>query len=164
MTIALVTQRYFARRELIRFLDCVSQQDSIQRVEPINSISWIIGHLTAQDQHQLIELARIALPDPSIPELVGIGKPASAPPLDEVWTGWRGITNKADQFLETITSQMLTTDQEKNGAPGMESAGRFSLRNIYPDWFHIGEAQAIRQVLGHRHLQQNVGDLSGVDY
>jgi len=60
-------------------------------VEPINPFSWIIGHLVAQDQHQLIELNRVALLDPSAPEFLGNGKSASPPPLDEMWTLWREI-------------------------------------------------------------------------
>ena len=31
-------------------------------------------------------------------------------------------------------------------------------------WFHLGEAHAIRQMLGHRDLPQFVGDMSGVGY
>ncbi len=121
MTIALFARRYSVRRELIRWLDGVSQQ-----LEPINSTSWIIGHLAVQDQQQGIEPAQAALQDPSHPDFVGNGKPASPPPVDEMWTIWSGFKYETDQNFETKTSQMLTTHQEKDEAPGSESAGRLS--------------------------------------
>ena len=38
------------------------------------------------------------------------------------------------------------------------------LRNIYHYWYHLGEAGAVRQMLGHRDLPQFVGDMAGVQY
>lgn len=38
------------------------------------------------------------------------------------------------------------------------------LRNIYHYWFHLGEAHAIRQLLGHTDLPQFVGDMSEALY
>ena len=38
------------------------------------------------------------------------------------------------------------------------------LRNIYHYWFHMGEAHAIRQLLGHPDLPQFVGDMSEAVY
>ena len=37
-------------------------------------------------------------------------------------------------------------------------------RNFYHYWFHIGEAHAIRQMLGHQDLPQFVGDMSSAVY
>ena len=37
-------------------------------------------------------------------------------------------------------------------------------RNFYHYWFHIGEAHAIRQMLGHPDLPQFVGDMSTAIY
>ena len=34
----------------------------------------------------------------------------------------------------------------------------------YHYWFHLGEAYAIRQLLGHRDLPEFVGDMSGAVY
>lgn len=45
-----------------------------------------------------------------------------------------------------------------------EDVGTSLLRNIYHYWFHIGEAHAIRQMLGHAKIPQFVGDLAGVRY
>ena len=44
MTHPLVTQLRFARSELMRCLEGVSDQDARRRFEPMNCISWIVGH------------------------------------------------------------------------------------------------------------------------
>ena len=45
-----------------------------------------------------------------------------------------------------------------------ESVGTLLLRNLYHYWFHMGEAVAIRQMLGHPNLPDFVGDMSEVAY
>jgi hypothetical protein len=42
--------------------------------------------------------------------------------------------------------------------------GTLLLRNIYHYWFHLGEAHAIRQLLGHTDLPEFVGDMTNVYY
>ena len=49
-------------------------------------------------------------------------------------------------------------------SPFPESIGTLLLRNIYHYWFHIGEAHAVRQVLGHTDLPQFVGKISEAPY
>jgi len=38
------------------------------------------------------------------------------------------------------------------------------MRNIYHYFYHIGEASAIRQMLGHKNLPDYVGDMEEVQY
>jgi hypothetical protein len=38
------------------------------------------------------------------------------------------------------------------------------MRNLYHYWFHIGEAHAIRQILGHTQLPDFVGDMAAAIY
>jgi hypothetical protein len=44
----LVIQLRFARSELVRCLEGVSDEDARRRIQPMNCISWIIGHLADQ--------------------------------------------------------------------------------------------------------------------
>jgi hypothetical protein len=74
-----------------------------------------------------------------------------------MWAAWETITQEADQFLDTVTTQSLTTHFTLNGKPVPESAGSMLRRNTYHYWFHNGEAQAIRQLLGHTGLPEFVG-------
>ena len=46
--------------------------------------------------------------------------------------------------------------------PDDSSIGTYLLRNIYHYWYHLGEALAARQVLGHTALPDFVGDIDGL--
>ena len=93
------------------------------------------------------------------------GKPASTPPLGEMWTVWRTVTAAADAYLDT-----LTPDAPRDASPARrrarwpESVGTLLLRNLYHYWFHTGEAAAVRQMLGHPNLPDFVGDMSEAPY
>jgi uncharacterized damage-inducible protein DinB len=160
----LVAQLCFTRGEFVRCLDGVSAEDAVRRLEPMNCISWIVGHLAAQEHYLWVEAAQGQNLAPGLYELVGFGQPASTPPLDEMWEVWHTITGAADEFLETLTEEQLTTHLVRNGQPMREDVGISLLRNMYHYWYHLGEAHAIRQMLGHGELPQFVGDMSKVVY
>jgi len=46
----LVTQLRFARSEFVRCMKGVPPEDALKRIEPMNCLSWIVGHLAAQEQ------------------------------------------------------------------------------------------------------------------
>jgi uncharacterized damage-inducible protein DinB len=160
----LVTQLRFARSEFQRCLDGVSAEDAVHRFEPMNCISWIVGHLANQENVYWVLVAQGREIAPGLRELVGFGQPASTPPLDEMWAVWRIITAAADEFLDTLTTERLQVFFERRGRVLDESVGTLLMRNIYHYWFHTGEAHAIRQMLGHGELPQFVGDMSQVRY
>jgi len=158
----LVTQLWFARSELVRCLKGVSAEDGVKRLEPMNSISWIVGHLASQEHYLWVNLAQGLNIDPDLQALVGYGSPPTTPPLDEMWKAWRLICVNADKYLDTISSETLGDKLIARADGSSEDVGTSLLRNIYHYWFHIGEAHAIRQMLGHGKLPQFVGDLSKV--
>jgi uncharacterized damage-inducible protein DinB len=160
----LVTQLRFARSEFVRCLDGVSAEDGVRRIMPMNSISWIVGHLANQEHGWWVYLAQGRILAPGLNDLVGFGKPASTPPLDEMWAIWRTVTQAADEYLDTLTTETLQTHLLHNGVPRPESIGTMIQRNIYHYWHHLGEAHAIRQMLGHQDLPQFVGDMSPAIY
>ena len=160
----LVTQLRFARREFVRCLEGVTDKDAQRRIEPINSISWIIGHLANQENRYWVTVAQGQLLQPGLNDLVGYGKPASTPPLDEMWAAWTSITEAADEYLETLTPALLQTHLVWKDKPVEESVGTLLMRNIFHYWFHLGEAHAIRQLLGHKSLPQFVGDMETAIY
>jgi hypothetical protein len=160
----LVTQLRFARSEFQRCLDGVSAEEAIRRFEPMNCISWIVGHLAGQEHYLWVEGAQGKNLAPGLYSLVGYGQPPSTPPLDEMWAVWHAITCSADPFLDTLTDEQLSTHLIRNGKPMREDVGTSLLRNVWHYWFHLGEAHAIRQMLGHRDLPQFVGNMEGVRY
>lgn len=160
----LVTQLRFARSELRRCLEGVSGEDARHRFEPMNCISWIVGHLADQEQFYWSIWAQGKTVVPGLNEKVGFGRPPSTPPLEEMWAAWRAITDAADAFLDTLTIENLGTYLDWRGKPVRESVGTLLLRNTYHYWFHCGEAHAIRQMLGHTDLPQFVGNMSEALY
>jgi len=160
----LVTQLRFSRGEFVRCLKDVSPEDAIRRVMPMNCISWVVGHLANQEQAYWVLLAQERTILPDLNDLVGPGKPASTPPLDEMWAAWHSIIKAADQYLDVLTTPVLETHFIYKGKPRPESVGTMLLRNIYHYWYHTGEAHAIRDMLGHRDLPQFVGDMSEAFY
>ena len=160
----LVTQLRFARSELSRCLEGVSDADARRRLEPMNCISWIIGHLASQEHNYWVRWAQGRNIAPDLEGLVGWGRPPSTPPLQEMWDVWRTITNAADEFLDTLATGQLQTHLELEGKPVRESVGTMLQRNLYHYWFHTGEAHAIRQMLGHADLPQFVGNMAEASY
>jgi hypothetical protein len=77
----LVSQLRFARSEFLRCLDGVSTEDAIHRFEPMNCISWIVGHLANQEHRYWVIWAQGQNLAPELQALVGYGQPASTPPL-----------------------------------------------------------------------------------
>jgi uncharacterized damage-inducible protein DinB len=160
----LVEQLRFARSELVRCLTGVSEADAQRRLEPMNCLSWIVGHLATQENAYWVLIAQGERIAPELHKVAGHGAGPSTPPLAEMWAAWREVTSAADRYLETLTPERLTTRLIWKGEPRPETIGTMLLRNIYHYWFHIGEAHAIRQQLGHRDLPEFVGDMSMAAY
>lgn len=175
----LVVQLRFARSEFVRCLDGVSDEDSRHRIMPMNCISWMVGHLAAQEQYYFEFYPKGKVTHPKLNRLVGYGHPASTEPFDEMWQVWHDITKAVDPFLDTLTMKELDTYPEQEienfedsvfGTPSKkilaqssvqspESYGTRILRTTYHYFFHTGEAHAIRQQLGHPDLPYFVGGM-----
>ena len=160
----LVTQLRFARGEFVRGLEGVSAEDALRRIGPMNCLSWMLGHLAGQEQFLWVQAAQGTVVAPELRALVGTGQPASTPPWEDMWTTWRAVTAAADRYLDTITNGVLDSYLEWQGKPLRECIGTGLLRNTYHYWYHLGEAQALRQVLGHVDLPQYVGNMAEVKY
>ena len=158
----LVLQLWFSRSELMRCIEGIDPEETRKRLGQMNCISWIIGHLANQEHAYWVA----SQGKPVAPEVgeFGYGKPASTPPLDEVLAAWRATTAAADEFLDTLTPQAMLGHVIRGGQPSREDVGTMLMRNIMHYWFHLGEAHAIRQMLGHRDLPQFVGDMSDCAY
>ena len=160
----LVSQLRFARSEFARCLEGVSEEDAIRRIMPMNCISWMVGHLANQEHRYWVILSQQKDVAPGLNELVGYGKPASTPPLKEMWAVWHKVTAQAHEFLGTLTPEILQHYLLREGKPVDESIGTLLMRNIYHYWYHTGEASALRQMLGHAKVPEFVGDMSVAAY
>ncbi len=160
----LVTQLRFTRSEFERCLEGVTGEDARRRIMPMNCISWVIGHLASQENYLWVHMAQGQKTAPGLIELVGYGKPASTPPLAEMWDAWHTITRAADVYLDTLTPELLQDYFKWKNKPFSESIGTMLWRNIYHYWFHTGETHAVLQLLWHTGLPEFVGDMSEAIY
>jgi len=160
----LVVQLRFARHNLLRCLEGVSEEDACRRLGTMNCLSWILGHLANLESRWWVLLAQGQELLPELNERVGYGKPASTPPLAEMRAAWETITRAADCYLDTLTTETLQQHFVWKGKPRPENIGTMLLRCIYHYWYHIGEASAIRQMLGHTDLPEFIGDMSQAAY
>ena len=81
----LVEQLRFTRSEWSRALRGTPEEDGQKRLQPMNSIGWIVGHLAWQEQRYWLTRAQGETPVPILNELVANGAPASTPPLVRIF-------------------------------------------------------------------------------
>jgi hypothetical protein len=161
MTHPLVTQLRFTRSEFVRGVKPVTAEESQRRFGPINPIAWMIGHLAWQEQLYWLERAQDRTAVPEVKQF-GYGKPLAVPPLDEVWTWWRAVTKAADPYLDTLAGAKLMRRWARESS--RETPGTKLHRTTYHYWFHLGESQAVRQLLGHARLPTFVGGFGSSPY
>ena len=155
----LVLQLRFTRSEFRRALDGLTDDDARRRIMPMNCISWNIGHLAWQEQRYCLWRSQGLMPLPHINELFAYGAPASTPPLDEMWAAWHTVTEAADPWLDTLTTEKLQQHVIIDDQPSDLIFGSLLQRLIYHYWYHTGENMAIRQMLGHKDLPEFVGNI-----
>jgi hypothetical protein len=159
MTHPLVDQFRFTRREWLRGLEGVSEEDGACHFGPMNCISWTVGHLAWHEQRSWLTRPQDILLFPQLNELFAYGAPMNTPSLHEMLAIWHNITQAADPFLDTLTTERLQDDLPLNGESVGQTIGSALRRVTYHYWYHIGEIQAIRQMLGHKDLPEYVGDI-----
>ena len=155
----LIDQFRFTRREWLRGLEGVSEEDAARHFGPMNCISWTVGHLAWHEQRYWLERAQGQVLFPTLNKTYAYGAPMSTPSLGEVLDIWRTVTQAADPFLDTLTTHSLQAELlHKSRAVG-QSYGSALRRITYHYWYHTGEIQAIRQMLGQANLPEYVGDI-----
>jgi len=157
----LVLQLRFTRSEFKRGLQELTDHDARRRLLPMNCLSWNIGHLAWQEQRYWLFRAQGKLLLPEVNRVYAYGAPASTPALEEAWAAWQIITEAADPWLDGLTTAKLQEQVVIDGQPSGVTFGSLLQRTIYHYWYHNGENQAIRQMLGHSGLGEFVGDLDG---
>jgi len=146
----LVEMQHVTRAEFVRGLAGLSDEDVRRRIEPMNCISWIIGHMAHQEHAYFVAWPQGQEAAPEY-KAFAYGSPASQPSLEEVMALWRAVCEDADKCLhaaneESLRQLVIAPDP----AVERENLGTRISRNIFHYWSHIGEISAIRQILGHR--------------
>jgi len=155
----LVEQLGFTRTEWLRGLEGVSDEDAARHFGPMNCISWIVGHLAWQEQRYFLIRAQGKILFPELNVAYAYGAPMSTPALSDTLRIWHQVTQSNQPYLDTLTTQSLEQELPLDGKPVGQSIGSAMRRMTYHYWYHIGESQAIRQMLGHTGLPEYVGNI-----
>ena len=125
----------------------------------MNSIGWIVGHLAWHEQRTGLYRPQGILLVPELQEEFYSGAPMSTPSIAQMLRLWRKITKASEPFLDSLSTKDLLKDLPINGKSVGQTQGDAIRRMTYHYWFHIGEIQSIRQMLGHKKLPIYVGSL-----
>ncbi|BBB48157.1 DinB family protein [Pelolinea submarina] len=155
----IINQLKFTRGEFRKGFTGVNEDEGMRRFMPINSISWMVGHLAWHEQLYWLTRLQGYTPIPELNDLASFGGEASQPSLTQMIAYWEQITAEADPFLESLTLADLDPDVvDKTGKKYQINKGTLISRVIYHYWYHTGEMQAVRQLLGHTGLPDFVSD------
>jgi hypothetical protein len=154
-----VDQLRFARTEWLRGLGGLSEDDAAIRLEPMNSISWMVGHMAWHERQVWFRRARGLKVEPIL-DAFATGQPASVPSFAAMQAAWDRIVAGADPFLDGLTTADLEQRPPHDPRPNPPIIGSQVQYVTYHYWSHIGEVSAVRQILGHTELAQYVDDFS----
>jgi hypothetical protein len=155
----LVDQFRFTRSEWLRSLEGVTDEDAAQQLGSLNCISWIVGHMAWHEQRYWLTLAQDRTPHPLLNELAASGGARTTPSYSEMRAIWVDVAAQADPYLDSLTAETIHAVLQQHGPIWVQSAGSGLQRMIYHYWYHLGEIQAIRQMLGHTDLPEFVGEI-----
>lgn len=153
----------FTRDEWLRGLEGVTEEEGLRRFGNLNAIGWMVGHLAFHEQRLWLEFAQGRVLVPEV-RACAPGQPASTPSLGEMLAARRAIVAAADPYLDALDPAVLATHWQLDGKPFRESVGTSLQRITFHYWYHLGEMQAVRQLLGHGDLPSFVGNLAPVAY
>jgi len=159
MSHPLVDQFRFTRSEWLRGLEGVSEEEGSRHFGQMNCISWTVGHLAWHEQRTFLQRPENRILFQQLNQLFAVGAPMNTPSLKEMLEIWHTVSEAADPYLDSLTTEILLTDLLLNGESVGQSRGSALRRITYHYWYHIGEIQAIRQLLGHPNLPIYVGNI-----
>lgn len=154
----IVKQLKFARSEFRKGFSGVNEEDGSRRLMPVNSIGWMVGHLAWHEQYYWLTRAQGITPMPQLKDLTAFGAPGSQPSLAEMITCWEKVTAQTDAYLDSLHAQDLLQHLVVKEKELPFNLGTMLSRVIYHYWYHTGEMQAVRQLLGHTGLPDFVSD------
>ena len=159
MTHPLVAQFLFTRSEWLRGLKGLTEEETSQHFGQMNCISWTVGHLAWHEQKYWLGLAQNIILYPELNKEFAFGAPMSTPSLKEMLTMWRKVTKESMVYLDSLDTNTLNSELLRKGKRVGQTVGSAMHRITYHYWYHIGEIQAIRQLLGHQNLPVYVGNI-----
>lgn len=159
MTHPLVAQYQFTRNEWLRGLEGLTEEDGSRHFGQMNCISWIVGHLAWHEQKYWLDIAQERILYPELNSMYAFNAPMSTPSFCEMLEIWQTVARETTPYLVKLTVKEVASPLLRKGKDVGQSVGSAMQRVIYHYWYHIGEIQSIRQLLGQKNLPVYVGNL-----
>ncbi len=155
-----VEQLRFARSEWQRGLIGLSEEDAVRRLLPMNSISWMGAHMAWHER--LIWLHRAQ--GLSVEPIARSRRDREARDHTAAGRDAGDVAARRSRpptcYLDGVTTADLEARPAFDTRAVVPVIGTQMMLITYHYWSHIGEASAVRQMLGHTDLPQWVGDLN----
>jgi uncharacterized damage-inducible protein DinB len=144
----------FALSEFERGLEGLTDEEARLRMAKangtqMNSVTWTVGHLA----WHWCRVRRAATGD-AYPEALNQfanGSNDPTPPSLEDARGFLQLAKESTTWIAGADDELLARRNPRN--PVSESVGTALMRVMLHTWFHAGEVNAIRQMLGHPEIQ-----------
>jgi len=154
----IINQLKFARMEFRKGFSGVNEADGAKRLLPVNSIAWMVGHMAWHEQYYWLQRAQGKVLFPLLNQSASFGKPPGELNLNEMVDCWERVIENADAYLLTLKKEDLLACMRVGEEELPFNIGTMVLRVTYHYWYHNGEMQAVRQLLGHQNLTDFVTD------
>ena len=145
----------FAISEFARGIDGLTDDEAQTRIAKagggeMNAISWIVGHVNIP---WLFDYALMTKePMPALDRLYfGAGADPTPPPLADVRETLAEATALTHAWLANVDDALLSSKRDF-GPLSDENLGTQLMRAVLHTWFHTGEINAVRQMLGHAEI------------
>ena len=146
----------FAISEFERGLEGLTAEDAMARLDKAdgtqtNSITWTMGHVATGwlFDHALMTGERFQFGERVF---FGPGADPTPPTFEEMRAMLAKANALTEKWLPGATDELLSSKRDF-GPQASENLGTQLMRAVLHTWFHIGEINATRQMLGHPEIQ-----------
>jgi len=142
----------FAVSEFERGLAGIFEEESQRKFEKadgseMNSAAWTVGHLAAHWEIAAALAAGTEFSTELYARHFGPTADPASPPLHEVLDRFRRWSSDLDEWIPLDDESML------RATPLPDNVSQVIMKLILHTWFHIGEINAVRQLLGHPEIE-----------
>ena len=153
----------FAISEFERGLQSVTDEEAVVRTPKpdgtqMNAITWTIGHVATGWLFDYALMTRERMP---MGERLFFGAEAdpTPPSLKEMRVMFADAKTRTEEWLPGVNDDLLSS-RRGFGPQSDENLGTQLMRAVLHTWFHTGEINAVRQMLGHAEIPF-VGSMTG---
>lgn len=142
----------FTFSEFERGFAGLTEEEARKRIEKsdgsqMNAATWTVKHISVP--WLFAHTLGTGAPMPSgMRDYFGAGADPTPPSVDDAFALFEQAKSSTEGWLPGATDELLSTKREGGPMPN-ENIGTLYLRAVLHSWFHIGEINATRQLLGH---------------